>query len=239
MRNRLRCNVRLTMLQHVTLEVTPAQVRACVAFWELLGFTEMEPPPLLRDRFTWVEREGTQIHLVPVDDPIAAREGHVAVLADDYDATLARLADARLRAPRGLERLERRARVHHRPGGPPHRGHVEAAAPALAVEGLRPRGRVGHDEGSARSGKPFAVGGDGLVRHAGALPTSLESTAFKRSTHSGAPERHPADSPVAARWMSSACRPSASCACPTGVSGSWPVSARTRSSRLETVWRCA
>ena len=46
------------MLQHVTLEVTPAQVRECVAFWELLGFTEMEPPPMLRDRFTWVEREG-------------------------------------------------------------------------------------------------------------------------------------------------------------------------------------
>ena len=50
-----------------------------------------EPPPLLRDRFTWVEREGTQIHLVPVDDPIAAREGHVAIVADDYEATLARL----------------------------------------------------------------------------------------------------------------------------------------------------
>ena len=79
------------MLQHVTLEVTPAQVRDCVAFWALLGFTEMEPPPMLRDRFTWVEREGTQIHLVPVDDPIAAREGHVAVIADDYEATLARL----------------------------------------------------------------------------------------------------------------------------------------------------
>jgi catechol 2,3-dioxygenase-like lactoylglutathione lyase family enzyme len=81
------------MLQHVTLEITPAQVRECVAFWALLGFTEMEPPPLLRDRFTWVEREGTQIHLVPVEDPIAAREGHVAVLAGDYDATLARLAE--------------------------------------------------------------------------------------------------------------------------------------------------
>ena len=79
------------MLQHVTLEVTPAQVRECVAFWELLGFNEMEPPPMLRDRFTWVEREGTQIHLVSVDDPIAAREGHVAVIADDYEATLARL----------------------------------------------------------------------------------------------------------------------------------------------------
>ncbi len=79
------------MLQHVTLEVSPHQVRDCVAFWALLGFNEMVPPPLLRDRFTWVEREGTQIHLVPVDAPIAAREGHVAVVAADYDATLATL----------------------------------------------------------------------------------------------------------------------------------------------------
>jgi catechol 2,3-dioxygenase-like lactoylglutathione lyase family enzyme len=81
------------MLQHVTLEVTQAQVRDCVAFWELLGFSQMEPPPLLRDRFTWVEREGTQIHLVPVDSPIVAHEGHVAVVADDYDAALARLSE--------------------------------------------------------------------------------------------------------------------------------------------------
>jgi catechol 2,3-dioxygenase-like lactoylglutathione lyase family enzyme len=81
------------MLQHVTLEVTQAQVRDCVAFWELLGFTELEPPPLLRDRFTWVEREGTQIHLVPVDAPTVAQEGHVAVVADDYEATLARLTE--------------------------------------------------------------------------------------------------------------------------------------------------
>lgn len=88
------------MLQHVTLEVKPDQVSDCVAFWALLGFTQMVPPPLLRDRFTWVEREGTQIHLVPVADPIAQREGHVAVVADDYEATIGRLEDA------GFERRE-------------------------------------------------------------------------------------------------------------------------------------
>ena len=31
---------------------------------------------------------------MPVDAPVPAREGHVAVVADDYDATLARLVDA-------------------------------------------------------------------------------------------------------------------------------------------------
>ena len=61
------------MLQHVTLEVTPAAVRDCVAFWALLGFTEMVPPPMLRDEFVWVEREGTQIHYAPTDDPSPPR----------------------------------------------------------------------------------------------------------------------------------------------------------------------
>jgi catechol 2,3-dioxygenase-like lactoylglutathione lyase family enzyme len=89
------------MLQHVSLEVPPAQVRECVAFWDLLGFTEMTPPPTLRDRVTWVEREGTQIHLIPVDAPVRANEGHVAILAADYDAALAALADAGFEAREG------------------------------------------------------------------------------------------------------------------------------------------
>ena len=79
MRNR--CSLRI-VLQHVTLEVAPDTVRACVAFWALLGFTEMVPPPMLRDEFVWVEREGTQIHYAPTDDPSApARRGHLAIVA--------------------------------------------------------------------------------------------------------------------------------------------------------------
>ena len=81
------------MLQHVTLEVRPELVRECVAFWALLGFEEMVAPPTLRDRFTWVQREGTQIHLAPLEDPIAARQGHVAVVAPDYEAVLRALSE--------------------------------------------------------------------------------------------------------------------------------------------------
>ena len=121
------------MLQHVTLEVTPAQVRDCVAFWELLGFTEMEPPPLLRDRFTWVEREGTQIHLVPVDDPIAAREGHVAVSPTTTRPRSRGSPSTGFAVREGSNAWNAARVVRHRPGGPPHRGHVEAAAPAVAV----------------------------------------------------------------------------------------------------------
>jgi catechol 2,3-dioxygenase-like lactoylglutathione lyase family enzyme len=82
------------MLQHASLEVRPEQVQPCVDFWRLLGFEPMTPPPMLRDRFTWVQRSGTQIHLIPVDEPIAARAGHVAVLAEEYDNALSALRDA-------------------------------------------------------------------------------------------------------------------------------------------------
>ena len=83
------------MLQHASLEVPEALVRDCVAFWELLGFTEMAAPPRLGSGVTWVERDGTQIHLIHRADPSTpARDGHVAVIADDYDRILAALAGA-------------------------------------------------------------------------------------------------------------------------------------------------
>ena len=74
------------MLQHVTLEVRPDQVDDCLRFWSVLGFERVEPPPLLRDRFVWVARGVTQIHLMPLDDPVATKQGHCAVVVDDYDA---------------------------------------------------------------------------------------------------------------------------------------------------------
>ena len=90
------------MLQHVTLEVRPGEVRACVAFWALAGFEEITPPPALRDQFTWVQRSGTQIHLVTTGAPAVAERGHVAVVADDYAATVQRLADAGFAPQAGL-----------------------------------------------------------------------------------------------------------------------------------------
>jgi len=90
------------VLQHVSLEVPTEKVRECVAFWALLGFSEMEPPPKLGGRFTWVERDGTQIHLIPVEDPVAADEGHVAIVAGDFDATLAALEGAGLSPREGV-----------------------------------------------------------------------------------------------------------------------------------------
>ena len=81
------------MIQHVALEVRREDAGACERFWSLLGFARVEPPAALRDRAVWVERRGTQIHLLFTDDPAAMPEGHVAVVAGDYEATLAALRD--------------------------------------------------------------------------------------------------------------------------------------------------
>ena len=61
----------------------------CAAFWALLGFREVEPPAALRERALWLEHEGTQIHLMYVDEPVTPPEGHVAVIGDVYERTLA------------------------------------------------------------------------------------------------------------------------------------------------------
>lgn len=122
------------MIQHVALEVREDDTAACVAFWALLGFAEVDPPATLRDRSRWVQRGGTQVHLLFTESPTAPPNGHVAVVADDYDATLDRLraagfepdpraehwgaARAFVRSPGG-HRVEVMARA---PGAPRHRG---------------------------------------------------------------------------------------------------------------------
>ena len=115
------------MLQHVTLEVRPDEVRACVAFWELLGFEEIQAPPALRDEFTWVQRAATQIHLVAADAPAVAERGHVAVLVGDYPATVRRLADAGYAPKPGLRAWDADRVFVRDPAG--HRIEIMEAAP--------------------------------------------------------------------------------------------------------------
>ena len=82
------------MLQHVSIEVREGDVDACVRFYELIGFAQVDPPETLRSRATWVARGETQVHLMHVDDPVVPPSGHHAVMVDDYDGTLAALRDA-------------------------------------------------------------------------------------------------------------------------------------------------
>ena len=81
-------------LQHVSIEVDDRDLEPCVAFYRLLGFERVEPPPSLAGRATWVERGGTQIHLMRIERPVVPPAGHHAVVVDDYEGTLTALRDA-------------------------------------------------------------------------------------------------------------------------------------------------
>jgi catechol 2,3-dioxygenase-like lactoylglutathione lyase family enzyme len=82
------------LIQHVSLEVREGDADACAAFWALLGFAEVPAPGTLGERSRWLQRGTGQIHLLFTEEPVAPPQGHVAIVADDYDATLARLRDA-------------------------------------------------------------------------------------------------------------------------------------------------
>jgi catechol 2,3-dioxygenase-like lactoylglutathione lyase family enzyme len=82
------------MIHHVALETHPDDVEDAVAFWALLGFERVEPPGTLLDIAAWVQRAGTQVHLLFAEDPVVVPRGHVAVVAEDYDATVERLERA-------------------------------------------------------------------------------------------------------------------------------------------------
>jgi catechol 2,3-dioxygenase-like lactoylglutathione lyase family enzyme len=115
------------MLHHVGIEVAPAEVEAAAAFFELLGFERVEPPPTLQ-RYTWLEREGTQIHLMPEAEPTVPSPGHLALVVPDFEAAVARLREA------GFEPEAKRAHwgapraLAVAPGG--HRVELMAAPPA-------------------------------------------------------------------------------------------------------------
>jgi catechol 2,3-dioxygenase-like lactoylglutathione lyase family enzyme len=79
------------MLQHVSLETRSEDITAVLAFWAILGFDAVDPPPGLRDRAAWAQRGGSQIHLLLTEDPVIPPSGHAAVVVEDYDATLERL----------------------------------------------------------------------------------------------------------------------------------------------------
>jgi catechol 2,3-dioxygenase-like lactoylglutathione lyase family enzyme len=82
------------MLQHVSIEVPPADVQRARDFWSLLGFEEVTSPEPLGGYVTWVERAGTQIHLIHTDAATVPQLGHAAVVVDDFQATIERVAAA-------------------------------------------------------------------------------------------------------------------------------------------------
>jgi catechol 2,3-dioxygenase-like lactoylglutathione lyase family enzyme len=115
------------VLQHVSIEVHRDQVAEHLRFWLLLGFEQVEPPGAVAERSTWVQRDGTQIHLLHAEQPVVPPEGHVAVVVPDYDTALADLrAEGYEPQPRTQHWGAPRAFVHA-PGG--HVVEVMAAPP--------------------------------------------------------------------------------------------------------------
>jgi hypothetical protein len=115
------------MLQHVALETRPQDADAEVAFWALLGFTEVAPPGELGKRSRWVEREGTQVHLLFRDEPDAPPKGHAAVIAPGFEAAYAAVEAAGHPIERRVEHWGKPRAFATSPGG--HRVEIMAAPP--------------------------------------------------------------------------------------------------------------
>lgn len=115
------------MLQHVSLEVPAAEAEASVGFWRLLGFEPVEAPEPVAQSVTWVEREGTQIHLILTDEATVPALGHAAVVVDDLDATLAALGEAGHEAGETRQLWGARRAFAVAPGG--HRVELMASPP--------------------------------------------------------------------------------------------------------------
>jgi catechol 2,3-dioxygenase-like lactoylglutathione lyase family enzyme len=81
------------MLHHIGIEVAPAEIERTAELFRLLGFEQVEPPQTLRE-FTWLEREGSQVHLMPTESPTVPRRGHAAVVVADFEHTVAALGES-------------------------------------------------------------------------------------------------------------------------------------------------
>jgi len=115
------------MLQHVTLEVAPEDIERSVEFWVLLGFQQVDPPAALAGTFTWLEREGTQVHLERNDSPTVPPHGHAAVVVPDFERTIERLRDAGFEVTPGREHWGAPRAKAVAPGG--HRVEFMAVPP--------------------------------------------------------------------------------------------------------------
>jgi catechol 2,3-dioxygenase-like lactoylglutathione lyase family enzyme len=75
------------VLQHVSIEVPPGEAERMIEFWRLVGFEEVDSPEPLGDSVRWVERDGTQIHLILTEGHTAPVLGHAAVVVPEHAAT--------------------------------------------------------------------------------------------------------------------------------------------------------
>jgi catechol 2,3-dioxygenase-like lactoylglutathione lyase family enzyme len=118
------------MLQHVGIEIAPGEVDAAVDFFAALGFERVDPPPALAAGFTWVEREGTQVHLMHEENPTVPPRAHLAIVVADFDAAVERLRGLGFELRPGREHWGAPRAHTIAPGG--HQVELMAAPPPAA-----------------------------------------------------------------------------------------------------------
>jgi catechol 2,3-dioxygenase-like lactoylglutathione lyase family enzyme len=121
------------VLQHVSLEVPPDEVERTVEFWCLLGFKQTEAPAPIADYVSWLQRDGTQIHLIHTDSPTVPALGHAAVVPADFKHAVQGLRGAGFEVEDGRQLWGADRAFAIAPGG--HRVELMAAPPPAS--GLR------------------------------------------------------------------------------------------------------
>jgi len=117
------------MIHHVGIEVAADEVERTVELFQLLGFELVEPPETLRE-FTWLERAGTQVHLMPTAEPIVPARGHLAIVVAEFEATFEAVREAGFEIERRREHWGQPRALAIAPGG--HRVELMAAPPSEA-----------------------------------------------------------------------------------------------------------
>jgi catechol 2,3-dioxygenase-like lactoylglutathione lyase family enzyme len=119
------------MLHHAGIEIEPSEVDRAVEFFALLGFEQVQPPPALATGFTWLERDGTQVHLMHEERPTVPSRGHLAIVVADFDTAVARLREHGFETRPGREHWGAPRAHAIAPGG--HRVELMAAPPSPAL----------------------------------------------------------------------------------------------------------
>ena len=119
-------------LHHVGIEIKASDVERAVELFALLGFEQVQPPPALAAGFTWLERNGTQVHLMHEERPTVPERGHLAVVIPDFEAALDRLHEHGFETRPGREHWGAPRAHATLPGG--QRIELMAAPPTSATQ---------------------------------------------------------------------------------------------------------
>ena len=118
------------MLHHVSLEVPPGEIARSLEFWAALGFRPVGAPGDVAPFVSWVEREGTQVHLIHTPEATVPLIGHAAVVAPDFDEAVERLRVAGFEVEPARRLWDEPRAFALAPGG--HRVEVMRAPPPPA-----------------------------------------------------------------------------------------------------------